>query len=355
MNSKPNILWDSGSAYDLFISLWVIHRPDEFGLRPSWAAGVRSRIPAPQREVLEQSQCFINVPLNWVHTLPLPKDAQTALNALQALPAGDRLPTLVFNAKQDERSVAIREFLLSLDGKQRLTAPLERQIKAYAGASKKVLKRYARDLFAAWSDRAAFGERLTEALQAYVDNFFLEEEQRILPAQQQALADAQRRAEKQDLLLLLEDLSVGVRMDWVSDLSQIILAPSFWGAPFVFFDALDEKTGIILFGSRPKGMAVVPGELVPDDLLNALKALADPTRLRILRYLAESPTTPSELAKLLRLRPPTVIHHLHQLRLAGLVQVTVSPKAERRYAIRLAGLGETDQKLEAFILGESLK
>jgi len=49
MNKQPNILWENGSAYDLFVSLRVIHNPDEFGLRPSWAAGVRSRLPTQLR------------------------------------------------------------------------------------------------------------------------------------------------------------------------------------------------------------------------------------------------------------------------------------------------------------------
>jgi len=209
-----------------------------------------------------------------------------------------------------------------------------------------------RATFEAWSNRSAFGEKFLEALEAYITNFYAEEEARILTAQSAALANAQALAPNTDLLTLLEELSSGVRMDWVSDTSKLVMAPSFWGAPFVFFDSLDAQTGIILFGARPKEIALVPGELVPEDLLNALKALADPTRLRILRYLRESPLTPTELAKALRLRPPTVIHHLNSLRLAGLVLVTVSPKAERRYSIRMDGVLNTIQNLQEFLSGD---
>jgi DNA-binding transcriptional ArsR family regulator len=131
------------------------------------------------------------------------------------------------------------------------------------------------------------------------------------------------------------------------------MAPSFWGAPFVFSDKLDDQTGIILFGARPEGTALIPGQLVPDELLNALKAIADPTRLRILHYLRENgPTNLSELAAILRLRPPTVIHHLQNLRLAGMISVTVSPKAERRYALRISGLDTTIYRLRIFLSGE---
>lgn len=352
MNTEPKIMWEKGSAYDIFVSLQIIHRPEEFGLRPSWAAGVRSRLPIPLRDVLEQSQKFLPVPLSWVHTLPEPKDAAAALAALDALPPKDRLPALTFGVKKDKKAQNFREFLVSLEEKKRLTASIEARIKAYYSNSNRITKEFMRALFEAWSTPVEFGEKFLDALKAYVNNFYREEEVRIIPAQAEALEKAQSMAAEKDLLSLLEELSSGVRMDWVKDVSTLVLTPSFWGAPFVFFDAMDSETGIILFGARPKGMALVPGDLVPEDLLNALKALADPTRLRILRYLLEGPRSPSELAKVLRLRPPTVVHHLQNLRLAGLVKVTVSPKADRRYAVRMDGVDATTLNLREFLSGD---
>src|SRR5690606_25511350 len=51
---EKRIKWDIGTAYDFFISLWVLHEPEHLGLRGSWAAGVRSRLPAPERELLQR-------------------------------------------------------------------------------------------------------------------------------------------------------------------------------------------------------------------------------------------------------------------------------------------------------------
>jgi DNA-binding transcriptional ArsR family regulator len=352
MAPQPNVVWDKGSAYDLFVSLKILHRPDEFGLRPSWAAGVRSRMPIPLRDVLEESQKFIHVPLAFIHDLPEPKNAVAALAVLKSLPAQERLPALVFGSKSDDRTKKYKALLLSLEGKQRLTASLETQIKEYYRSSSQAMKPAIRALFDAWTDRKRFGEQLYLALEAFVNNFYQEEEIRIIPAQEQALAKASALAEEKDILSLLEELSAGVRLDLFADIENLILAPSFWGAPFVFFDRLDAHTTVVLFGARPKGMALVPGDLVPEDLLNALKALANPTRLRILRYLLEGPGTPSELSKILRLRPPTVIHHLNQLRLAGLVRLTVSPETERRYKVRLDGIDETVHDLNQFLSGD---
>jgi len=352
MPTQPKISWDKGSAYDLFVSLRILHQPDEFGLRPSWAAGVRSRLPIPLRDVLEKSQKFINVPLAFIHALPEPKDAAAALSALQSLPPEECLPALVFGPKTDEGSQEFKAFLLSLEEKQRLTAGVEAQIKESYRPANRATKPVLRALFAAWSERKQFGEDLLQALEAYFENFYQEEEARIVPAQEQALENARSLAAEKDVLTLLEEISAGVRLDLIPDIKKLILAPSFWGAPFMFIDRLDPETSLVLFGARPKGMALVPGELVPEELLNALKALADPTRLRILRFLLEGPGTPSELSKILRLRPPTVIHHLNQLRLAGLVRLTVSPETERRYEVRMDGVDKTSQDLHHFLSGD---
>ncbi len=352
MEGNREIIWDKGGAYDLFVSLLILHWPNEFGLRASWAAGVRSRLPMSLRAVLEHSQKFLNIPLAWIYALPEPKDAATALAALNALAPEDRLPALVFGTRDDEQTRAHRQVLLSLDGKQRLTANLESEILKYYRHSQAPEKIYARAVFDAWSQRKTFGEKFAQALEAYVENFFQEDEPRIIPAQEKALAKVQEQAQQMDILTLLEEISTGVRLDWIENVSKLVLAPSFWGAPFVFLGRTDEETGIILFGARPKGKTLVPGELIPEDLLNALKALSNSTRLRILRYMLEGPCTPTELAKILRLRPPTVIHHLQNLRLAGLVKVTVSPKVERCYELRRDGIETTIQDLKDFLPGE---
>lgn len=352
MNQQPNIIWDKGSAYDLFASLWILHRPEEFGLRPSWAAGVRSRLPIVMRDTLDLSQQFMTVPLNFIFHLPEPKNAIAAIKALEDLSPEDRLPALFFSSRSDKEIKDFHQFLIDLEGKQRLTANIESVIKKRYANSNRLVKGFTRALFEGWSDRKAFGEKYLEALKAYAKNFFEEEEPRILPAQTTALENAQKLAEQKDLISLVEELSEGVRLDWVSEVSQVVMAPSFWAAPFVLFNRIDDITGVIVFGARPKGTTLVPGELVPEDLLNALKSLADPTRLRILRYLYDAPASTNDLAKFLRLRPPTMIHHLHILRLAGLVQVTISPSAERQYTIRKEGLDLTITALRDFLPGD---
>ena len=95
--AEPTIIWDHGTAYDLFISLHVLHNPDRLGLRGAWAAGVRSRLPIAEREFLQDVMEFLLLPLGWIHQLAHPKDTQTALKTLAAVPVAERLATIDLN------------------------------------------------------------------------------------------------------------------------------------------------------------------------------------------------------------------------------------------------------------------
>ena len=110
---------------------------------------------------------------------------------------------------------------------------------------------------------------------------------------------------------------------------------------------------IYLYGARPPQASLVPGETVPDALLQALKALSDPTRLKILQYLNEHPLTPTQLSQRLRLRVPTVVHHLNTLRLAGLVVLTLGEEAvTKHYAARPEAVEIAFISLQSFMRGE---
>ena len=72
------------------------------------------------------------------------------------------------------------------------------------------------------------------------------------------------------------------------------------------------------------------------DLRNAaLRALADPTRARIVELLADRPRTASELHAAFPIVAPAVSRHLRVLREAGLVE---ERRPERHRRVRLYGL-----------------
>lgn len=74
-----------------------------------------------------------------------------------------------------------------------------------------------------------------------------------------------------------------------------------------------------------------------EDILFALKALADESRLALLRMLNEREITVGELAQKIQLAEPTVSHHLARLREAGLVTLRMAGN-QRYYRVNESGL-----------------
>jgi DNA-binding transcriptional ArsR family regulator len=347
----PEIFWDWGTAYDLFTSLHVLHHPERFGLRGSWAAGVRSRLTAPQRSILEDAQkLFFNSPLAWVSSLTEPKDADTAIWSLGQLPPAERLPTLAFHGGIEAE---IQAMLKQVSARQAWDESDLERLQLHHDAGEDRLRRHELiTILNWWSHPQEFGERYQAALQAYVAVFFSEEERRIKPYLQHALAHAQQLSAQLSFSELFIELSQGVKITALQEADKVTLVPSYWTTPLVMYDRVVNQHWVVLFGARPPQVSLVPGEVVPDGLLRALKALSDPTRLLILRYLNDQPQTPSQLARRLRLRPPTVIHHLNALRLAGLVYVTLEDQQEKRYTVRVAAVTDTFEVLRQFFSAE---
>jgi len=344
------IEWDLGTAYDFFISLIVLHEPEKYGLRGSWAAGVRSRLPATERDLLQQARTLI-WPMRWVYTLPAPKDARVALEALRALSPVDRLFALMPAAPE-----AVVQFLARVaerrswdEGDLRALVALmqEGDWEKHPPAA---VRKDALDILALWAKPERSGDGILSALECYYEAFFAEEEARIRPMLEAALRRAQALAEQRPQAALLEELSQGVRLAETWEGKSLVVGPSFWATPLVILARLENDKTLFMFGARPADASLIPGEMVPDALYQALKALADPTRLRILRYLSDEPLAPAELARRLRLRSPTVIHHLDALRLARLVIVTLAAEG-KRYAIRPDAVAAVCDLLAGFLEG----
>jgi len=347
-NRKPLIKWDWGTAYDLFASLHVLHHPEKFGLRGSWAAGVRSRLTVPQRDTLEDAQKLLfSSPIAWASSLPEPKDAATVLWNLGQIEPAERLPTLAFHT---DVSPKLTEILTAVHSRRSWNErdldllSSNYQPKEGSPASEELVT-----TLNAWSHPEEFSECYLAAMQAYVAVFFAEEERRIRPYLEQAQRHGQALAAQLDFPQLMVELSQGVKIAAFEEADEVMFVPSYWSTPLVMYDSVKSNHWVVLFGARPADVALVPGEVVPDALLRALKALSDPTRLLILRYLSGKPQTPSQLARRLRLRAPTVIHHLSALRLAGLVYISLEAEDEKRYTVREPTVADTFEALRKFL------
>ncbi|MEZ0396699.1 MAG: metalloregulator ArsR/SmtB family transcription factor [Anaerolineales bacterium] len=341
------LTWDSGSAYDFFISLFVLHYADEFGLRPSWTAGVRQRLSAGHREFLLHLFSFAGVPLDWVLALPAPKDAATALQAIADLSPADRLTALTLPS---EVPPEVRQALNDIARRAAWSeAEFEFLRLHYRRRGASLSSAALTYLLRTWAEAEKSGATLLAALQEYQQVFFAEEEARLQTPLAAALERGRALAARLSLEALVEELSRGIHLADLETLEELVLAPSYWASPRVFLNRPRPGKLLLIYGARPEFESVAPGAEAPDSLVLALKALADPTRLRILRHLAGGPLPPAELARRLRLRPPTVVHHLRLLRLAGLVHVIINEQDEKRYATRQESLKGIYAALEDFL------
>lgn len=345
--STLQLRWNAGTAYDLFVSLYVLHEPTRFGLRPAWAAGVRSRLSPADRQILEQAAAAIFLPFHWVRNLSEPQDTSTVLWGLRSITPAEILPTLGLRPDLPEGAAAVFQDVASR-GKWD-AADLAALRSAYQSSYAKPSIKRLEERLSVWATAESFGSRFPAALRAYWDVFFAEEEGRISSVLQSSLSDARNMAAQMPVSELIEQLSHGIRLERTLDLQELVLVPSYWIAPLVVFESLGPGCELFLFGARPPEVSLVPGELLPDGMLRILKTLGDPTRLRILRYLSQESITPAELSRRLRLRPPTVTHHLNQLRLAGLVFLTIEEDGGKRYQSRPEAVDEAYQVLKSFI------
>lgn len=345
--NRTTLTWDIGTAYEFFVSLHVLHEPELFDLRPSWAAKIRSRIPTAERTFLEEVYFFLNFPLGWLHDLPAPKNAITVIYNLQQTPPAQRGRTLLNLDKElkPESKLLLKIAERRTWNKNDLAAlvPLMCKDENGHGHNEEALIKFLNW----WVRPDEFGNILLSSLQAYQQAFFEQEEQRVGKVLQVGLEQARQLAKRLAVPDLIAELSRGVRYEEPIG-KELILVPTFWMTPLVQLERISENQKLLLFGVRPSTMSAIPGELVPDGLLIMLKALADPTRLKILSYLSKEEITPSELSRRLNLRGPTVTHHLKELRLSGLVNLTLRGQ-ERFYRARLEALDALHIELKQFL------
>jgi len=333
--TSTKISWDYGTAYELFVSLMVLHKAEQYGIRAGWAAGVRSRIPAAERRLLEETLPFLEMPFAWIYTLPEPKDAIAVLWAMRQIPAEERmLKILGYEGCDDEwcqtiTSIAKRRAWDSKDLNFLVETLKKKHKKEKAIYSRESITKFLDH----WAQPDVFGDKFLSALQAYHQSFFEEEEKRISPILKQQLEKAKELSKTKSAKELLAELSQGVSYDDIFEANDVVFIPAYWITPMIMFNPVSENKTLLLFGARPSNMSVIPGEIIPDGLVRTLKALADPTRLKILHDLAQDELTASEIARRLHLRAPTVTHHMNELRMAGLVHKIIQGQ-EIRYRTR---------------------
>ena len=355
--------WDWGTAYDFILSLDTIFRPKLHGVPAPWAAGVRKRLSPPMQADLKSFfappfAMIAYLPLHLVHEMEPPKDALRFLDFVEAIPERDfarRMHIPLMAGVPLEQTIR-----KGLDGEAVSDAEIEEYRRSIGRVRILPPPTHAetRRLFSEMADPATTKRRWLDVMREYYDVFFDEEEARLAPVLKRMLDEAQSLSETTTVADLIERLSNGFTISEESRLTRLILVPSIWCHPFVVHSILAPTEMLVAWGAHPPGYRLAPGESVPDQALLVLRALGDPTRLRLRRLLSVEPRTPQALAHELKLSLPTVSHHMRELRLAGLVRLEIpgvdkGPGRENRYTVRWQSAERAFGDLRHFVAADA--
>jgi DNA-binding transcriptional ArsR family regulator len=128
-------------------------------------------------------------------------------------------------------------------------------------------------------------------------------------------------------------------------LERVLLVPQHHCRPINLYEHFKN---MYVYGYPVDVFPVEPGA-PPQALTRLTAALADSSRLRILRFLAGAPRTFTEVRKETGLAKSTVHHHLVTLRAAGLIRVQDLADGSARYSLRPAALNLLGARLGAYI------
>ena len=335
------------SCYDFLVSLRAAFNPRTYEATRIWAAEARRRLSPEGRE---RGRFFFQGPdtsLGYGITrlvAGLAEDAhpRELIDRIRAEDARGLALTMLDSGESDGQNLAVFERAMSGSVSN---AALDRALR---GASAASVRRSRRVL----AEPQAIQAELIALLEEYLQSTFESEIEHVRESCRRGAARAKELLSVVPTAAAIEQLTGGYTVGTNLALTSVTLAPSAFIHPYMA-SRVDERTGqaLIVFGVPSD--ALLRFDTVPIDpgLVRAAKALGDQARLKVLRLLGEQPMTGLELAATLGVTPPTLHHHLHQLRVAGLVRQERA-KGGMQYAIRRdSALGILDA-MERLIVGD---
>jgi DNA-binding transcriptional ArsR family regulator len=313
--------------------------PGSYAVGAGWFERTRDALDAATRAAIERyaggHELLFGYLLALAAETSAPRDAATLLDTLAATSARDLRRLQLGHRLETFRGGVARETIeAAADGDERAARDLlagcaDWQRTAYEHVLSRDADEAKRDLELAccgWYDAVLHpGERETA---------------RVLKRSARA---ARALAERLPAEELVDTLTRGIRYSPEPGVRRMLLVPHVASRPWsIFTEAGDTK--IICYGVAE---TQITGDAPPDPLVAAYKALADETRLRILRRLAEGPASLHELTQMLGLAKSTVHGHLLVLRTGGLVIADVSRKTG--YRLRRETLAESAALLETYL------
>jgi ArsR family transcriptional regulator len=155
-----------------------------------------------------------------------------------------------------------------------------------------------------------------------------------------------------------KDISAETKWEtkWGDDLktaTNLIFVPNAHIGPYLRVDKI-EDTFYVYFGAHlPEGSDVRVPELDRAEIVSRISALADDTRLQILRMIAENgEMRTQEIMEAINLSQPSVSRYLSQLTAAGYLQERRANGA-KAYILNKDRIEKTMKAVSAFLLGHA--
>ena len=340
--------------FELFLALWSA-LSDKAGRHPEWRRRVGERLPA---EFHAAQAALGGCPELWIlffdsPGLQLPEaDLGEVLAAIRRRPApelvGNLLASLLHSPPTARRLMAGDLTLIAaLAGLPRR----KREWLGFMGLYPYEAERpMARAVMAMMADPAGFKANALAALETFIREVFAADWRRLRPQLVKAARRAQGQLESGDWPAIGRALGLNLEFDLAK--RQIRALRGGFALPFAelgcayflpsafnelqFWTVLEQAAGRIdplipffdpairLTPEQPrKASAGVPGR----DVALVFRALGDATRFAMAGLLARRPMSSAALGRQLGLSKPTVAHHVHELRQAGLLREQSDGKA----------------------------
>jgi len=281
--------------------------------RPGWLRSLKRKLTPRSKESLKfffegEDQIGLNA-LAFLPFLTPPRTFDSFLSLLKALDREAFVEVLL--SKVDPGVPLLGKIIFKVVSKQPLKEAEQIQWQDFSGrySSSYILqlKKLARGAFEQ--------EDLARLFQECWEGFFKSEYARIYPFLEE---EASRLAASAGLkrVEFLRKIAPGLALP--SDIinKNLTLFPTFYGRPYFFTQRSDSHFLLIVpVHLREESLE----ESIRSKLSFAFKSLGDPTRMEILRLLAQRPMYAMEISRALSLTHPTVLHHLASLRAAGFV------------------------------------
>ncbi len=342
----PAIRVEVGTAYEALLGLMLFaghEPPGSYDIGPGWFRRVRRAASA--RLTSDVDRLCAGAPTVFGHLLGLarraeaPRDLADLIDRVAALSPDElRLHLLGYHSVQGRVPPEVLERATAGDG-QAVGRLLE-----IAGADVRWAQ-YVRALLASTPKRA---HALTlRVLRRWRDEVFATQEAALRSRLHGQAERWQARAQVVGWPRLAEEATGGLVFDGDLHLPAhtVLLVPSVLTSPWVH----TSQDGGVQIVCCPVTSQADQQQRVPENLVELARALADGTRLRLLRRVADGAATLTELAEHTGLAKSTAHRHLVLLRQVGLVQAGTG--RDRRYSLR-DELPDLRALLSAYLQGE---